>query len=108
SEFLGYNDQGSLFTSGTGQVLRWNLSQNSLTVAYKDKGEIPLDVLTSLSASQSRSGHRLPDRGKRRPPAQLAADPDPRTYPGGTGREAARAGCPQPSGRRCCAPARRC
>ena len=47
-ELLGYDDRGSLLTNGAGQVLRWNLQQNSLTVAYKNRGEIPLDVLTSL------------------------------------------------------------
>lgn len=50
-EYLGYNSQTgqSLFTrSETGEILAFNLKNNSLEVAYKEKNLIPLAVLNNL------------------------------------------------------------
>jgi hypothetical protein len=51
AEYLGYDSQRgqSLFTrSETGEVLGFNLKNNSLEVVYKEKGVIPLAVLNNL------------------------------------------------------------
>lgn len=51
AEYLGFNSQTgqSLFTrSETGEILGFNLKNNSLEVVYKEKGVIPLAVLNNL------------------------------------------------------------